>query len=448
MNTTGALIPYFRKSSGEDPTESLRRQRAAVSAWAESNGVPLLDAVEEPGVSGSRHWRERRLGDVVEAIARGEAAGLIVEEQSRLTRGKQLHVAELWDELERLDARLVCTAEGIDTATGDHELNFGLRALLARDQWKQYKRRSDAVKAARIARGVMIGPAPTGYRKADDGTLDPDELAPVVRSLFEMRASGSSWGALLSYIAAETGREWTQAGIAGIVRNPVYRGDLVYGDLVNEGAHEALVDAPLWVAAQRRGKEQARSGRKTDKWLLSGLVTCGSCGHSLIVWRGASTRNGRPVKRFDRRYRCTNRACPERRSVNAPDIEAWLPETLWTLAGSKIKETLLGVDLAPLVEAVAMVQRRVDQVMAPEARDALGDLWAADVKARRLELEAAQAALGEAQATSGDDGADVHDLRERWPDMTTKERRDWLDWYGVRVEVRGSKPADWVLVLP
>src|SRR5437773_10596904 len=100
------LIPYLRKSSGEDETQSFARQRAAITQWAEANGVELADEIREPGVSGNRHWRDRRLGEAVQAVAGGEAAGIVVEELSRLTRGRQSHAADLWDALNDVGARL------------------------------------------------------------------------------------------------------------------------------------------------------------------------------------------------------------------------------------------------------------------------------------------------------------------------------------------------------
>jgi DNA invertase Pin-like site-specific DNA recombinase len=449
MNTTGRLIPYMRKSSGEDPEGSLARQRGAIRAWAETNGIELAPEVWEPHVSGKKPWRERGLGEAIDRVAAGEAAGIIVEEQSRLSRENMKATAEVWDALESADARLVCAAEGIDTASGDHELRFAIQAALAREQWKQYARRMADMKRRKIEAGIFIGPAPTGYRKAADRTLEPDpDVAPIVRALFELRASGASWGDLLKVMDEHTGRTWTQQGIAGIIRNRVYLGDLVYGDLVNEGAHEAVVDSPLWLAAQRRGKAPARSGPKSDRWLLSGLLVCGTCGHSMVVWRGAARRNGREQK-LHRRYRCTNRSCTARPSVRAPEIEEWTVSTLWQLLGSRIRESSRARDLGPLVEDIERTKRRLEQVQTPESMDALGDDWPANVKARRLEHEAALTALGEARQSEGrrDDDAIV-DLRDRWDDMTPAEQREALRLYAIEyVEVRGPKPSDWLLGL-
>lgn len=448
MNTTGVLIPYMRKSSGEDPQGSLDRQRASIRAWAETNGVGLAPEVWEPNVSGKKSWRERGLGEAIERVARGEAAGIIVEEQSRLSRENMRATAEVWDALESAGARLVCAAEGIDTASGDHELRFAIQAALAREQWKQYARRMADMKARKVEAGIFIGPPPTGYVKQADKTLAIDPVwAPVVRSLFERRAAGASWGDLLRYIDQVAGVKMTQPGVTGIIRNRVYMGHLHYGDLVNENAHEALVDAPLWHAAQREGKAPARSGRKSDDWLLSGLLTCGSCGHSMIVWRGAATRNGRP-QAPQRRYRCTNRKCERRMSVRAPEIEQWVVDDVVRLLGSRVHEERETVDVRPLKDAAERTRRRLEQVQTPEAMDALGDDWAANVKARRQEHEKALAELGAARAEATEP-VDVVDLRERWPGMSTPERRDALKRYDIRrVIVYGPTPSSWMIDLP
>ena len=188
------LIPYMRKSSGEDEQGSLARQRQAIRSWAKRNKVTLAGEVWEAGVSGSKDWKQRALGQAIAACEQGEAGGIIVEEQSRLSRENGLATAEVWDALERAELRLVCAAEGLDTANGDHELNFAIKAALAREQWKQYKRRSEATKKHAVEQlGIHIGPAPFGYTRALHEPLRRDpKLWKVVRDAFELRATGAS----------------------------------------------------------------------------------------------------------------------------------------------------------------------------------------------------------------------------------------------------------------
>ena len=426
---------------------SLARQRAAIQRWAEANGVELAPEVWEPRVSGGKtSWRDRGLGLAIAAVERGEAAGIIVEEQSRLSRENMRATAEVWEALEKAGARLVCTAEGIDTATGDHELRFNINAALAREQWKQYRRRAIDFQARKVAEGVPFGPTPIGYRKRPDGKLEIDpETAPVVREIFELRSQG--WGGarlagLLDEKAPRAKGRWSRQAVAFILRNPLYyTGRPRHGETVSDWDAGAIVDAPLWHAIQR-AKAPARP--RSARWLLTGIAVCGSCGQCLEPH--TSRPGGRGTKPY-RYMRCMNRSCDARRGASALRLERYVVETLWTLIGSRIREPRPGPDTAVLEEAVARAQRRFDQALAPEARDALGDLWAADVKARRLELEAAQAALGEARA-EGDGEAELIDLRERWDDMGPTERRERLRRYAIeRLIVNGPKATDWEIEL-
>ena len=53
------LVPYLRQARAKEVTISFDEQRAAITAWAEREGVALAPEIVERGVSGSRSWRER-----------------------------------------------------------------------------------------------------------------------------------------------------------------------------------------------------------------------------------------------------------------------------------------------------------------------------------------------------------------------------------------------------
>jgi hypothetical protein len=67
------LVPYLRQSRLKERTISIEEQRRDIQAWAQANGVPLAAEVTEQRVSGSKPWRERDLGDAVDACERGES---------------------------------------------------------------------------------------------------------------------------------------------------------------------------------------------------------------------------------------------------------------------------------------------------------------------------------------------------------------------------------------
>src|SRR5262245_30259531 len=112
------LIPYIRQSRKKERTISLDEQRRSIERWAREAGELLADPVIEQGVSGSKAWRYRALGEAVREVEQGRAQGIVVAYQDRLSRENGLATAEVWDALQQAEARLVCAAEGLDTATG------------------------------------------------------------------------------------------------------------------------------------------------------------------------------------------------------------------------------------------------------------------------------------------------------------------------------------------
>jgi DNA invertase Pin-like site-specific DNA recombinase len=72
------LVPYLRQSRAKERTISIDEQRRDIRRWADANGVELAPEIVGQGVSGSKPWRERALGQAVDACERGEASGIMV----------------------------------------------------------------------------------------------------------------------------------------------------------------------------------------------------------------------------------------------------------------------------------------------------------------------------------------------------------------------------------
>ena len=211
------------------------------------------------------------------------------------------------------------------------------------------------------------GRPPYGYRLADAGPhpnkvhaawgrrahrLEPDPATvPVVRWMFAQRLAGHSAARITRALndagipcpsAADpernphrTGAVWTLRTVAAILANPRYTGRQVWNrqrtdfDLVDpantglghrqvqrwnlpEGwvisrhpAHPALVSEADFIAAQDATAPRGPAGPATRRYLLAGLLACGTCGRRLeSAWS-----NGKPA------YRCrhghTSAARPE-----------------------------------------------------------------------------------------------------------------------------------------
>jgi DNA invertase Pin-like site-specific DNA recombinase len=318
------LIPIGRKSAREDPTASRERQEAVVASWAKNNPDVALEAmVWENSVSGSSDWQKRGLGDVLERIRSGEADGIIVENQDRLSRGNQKQAAELWEALQEVKARLVCVADGLDTATGDHEMLFTIKGAVAREQAKQMARRTDAMKKSKIGSGVYISAIPPfGYdRDEETKKLVPNAQAPIVLELFERRASGQSYVPLCRWLdvvapGGITGKGWAKQTLKRFFRNRAYIGEASQGDYVNPAAHPAIVDEVVFAAVQARFRHrEASRPKKEEAALLSGLARCSCCGYAL----SRATSNGYVIYRHR-----TGTTCPEASSIILKNLDDYV----------------------------------------------------------------------------------------------------------------------------
>ena len=205
------LIPYIRQSRPGERDVSFEQQWDAIEGWARSNGAKMtvssLDAAEADGLverktSGAKGWRERELGRIIEACRRKQASGVIVFDQSRLTREDLLGTAEVWDALEKAKADLV-------DATGGGKVNrmqYVLKAEMNRQQWEQARDRGNDTRRRHVDAGIHGGAkVPFGYRRGPDRVFVIDEHeAEGVRFCFRSRARGMSWHTL----AAEMDARW------------------------------------------------------------------------------------------------------------------------------------------------------------------------------------------------------------------------------------------------
>jgi DNA invertase Pin-like site-specific DNA recombinase len=427
----GIYVRVSRKGDREDERfHSPREQAERASALAIAKGYTPGPVFEDIDVSGATAPADRpAMGELLVAVERGELAGIAAFSLDRLSR-EPAHGDALVRQVTKAGGVLLTPdiPDAIDSPTG--EFTFGMLLQVAKLYRSQAGARFASAKERSILAGIPVGPTPVGYRQRPDRRLEVDpETAPVVRELFERWARGEGRGALAQVLDEATGRTWSREAIPRIIKSRLYAtGRMTYGDLVSEWDAGAIVDEPLWHAAQRVAPP--RPPRSEDGWLLTGLLRCGACGRNL---KGSTNSSKYGTYR---NYKCRNRACPARVSVSARRIEPWV--VLQSLkAGDEVVTRGATPDLAPLEEALATAERRYEQAKSPEVRDALGDDWPADVKARRLERDEAAARLGEAHQEAGVEAIDFR-LRDVWDGLSAADRRSSLRlfWKEIRVGAR------------
>jgi len=245
----------------------------------------------------------------------------------------------------------------VDFQAADHELLMLAMGLASKREITRTRIRVRTAMAAQTEQGRYLGGRPPyGYLLADAGPhpnkahaawgrrarrLEPDpDTSPVVRWIFAQRLEGHSVARIARALneagipcpsAADparnphrSGQTWTVATVTAILSNPRYTGRQVWNrqptsrDLIDpantglghrdiqrrnlpEGwvisacpAHPALVSEADWITAPRASAPRGPAGPATRRYLLAGLIRCGTCGRRLE----SSWSNGKPA------YRC------------------------------------------------------------------------------------------------------------------------------------------------
>ena len=443
-SVTAPLIVYVRqsKTDGKEDGRNLSpaQQETRARAFATDRGYGVGETIADLDVSGGVHPRERPgMARALAEIKAGRAGGLVAFSLDRFSRDPG-HGDELVREVTSHGGVLLAPdmPEDIDSPTG--EFTFGMLLQVAR----LYRRTAGArfalsVEQA-IARGIPVGRVPYGYRRKPDRTLEIDpEAAAIVRELFERRIAGEGFGVLTDWMMERTGRVWSRAGVSDLVDNPLYKdGRVRSGKHVSPIECGAIVDAATWQAAQR--PKHVQDGRtRAGRLLLSGLLVCAGCGHKLHPTGDHAAR--RP-KAGGRRYKCACRSCTARASILAEPLERAVIERAFQVSRELVERPSETVELAPLEDALAAATRRWEHVQSPDVQDAMGDGWAAQLRLRRDEMDAAARALGEARAKAGvsEHGGRVFQLGHIWDDLTPEQQRDALQHTIERVVVTKVPP--------
>lgn len=318
---------YFRLSQEDErqgESLSIENQRMILRKYAEDNGFEIHGEYVDDGVSGTTFERpevQRLLDDAKTGIINT----IIVKDLSRFGRN-YIEVGQYLDYVfPAFGIRFIAIQDNVDTSNRDSSAMEMMPIMNIFNEWHaaNTSKKFRAVWKAKAKEGVFHGKkASYGYVKSTDakGTLVIDEeVAPNVRRIFEMYASGLS-PRRISEILNEEGvpcpgqyafdkvghkgkpgdrRLWGQITIANMLKNMIYIGHMPqlrstsvsyknhkrYNKDQSEweivyNTHEPIIPQELWDKVREREKSVAQ-GRKTKTGYthpLSGFLYCADCG--------------------------------------------------------------------------------------------------------------------------------------------------------------------------
>jgi site-specific DNA recombinase len=332
-------------------------------------------------------------------IRNGEAGGIIVATLDRFSRDVADALVTI-REVEKLGGRLYCGDGDVTLQNGSDEFTATVRlAAAAFDRARKREYLDNSVRSA-IERGVHLS-APFGYVKSNGKgsrlAVNPVE-APTVLRMFEMRARGCSWTVIANATNAAgvlprpskrdgvvRHARWTAQTVKQIVHSETYMGVAHNGTRRHEGAHDAIVTAELFHAANHaRGVKPAGPA---DGYLLTGLGRCSLCGYALI-------HQGQGERRY---YRCQHDGC-RALSVPAGPIEQHVADA-FALDFLDVEMVATATDDHVIGAESAVTAARARLAGLFEMAGGLGEMSASEREMFDGQLRGARACLRDAEAS-------------------------------------------------
>jgi DNA invertase Pin-like site-specific DNA recombinase len=432
---TPAYALYRRSRAHQDL--SVEEQRQEIGRWAAQHGYEIVRefADDRSGLDTGRRRGFLTLLEVCSDSRRRRADVVLVYDVSRFSRLEPDEAAFHEFSLRRAGVRVVYTHEpGANEAGVAGHLMKSLKRVMAHDYSLKLSQVVTRGLRAHAERGLWVGGQPAyGLRRAvrqPDGSLrllprgrwkakgeavvlvpDPFE-AGVLAEIYKTYVSDKGLGAIATMLngrgvpAPRAGGAWSKGTVWAILRNPLYKGTVIYGKaryseigkkhgkarrpesdwIVVEDAAPTIIPVELWEAAQaKHGTRKFGVGRPWHRpYLLSGLVVCGHCSKRFRAHK--QTRGRIPAYYVCGSYIASGLAVCDGLRIPVP----YLDEAVINGIRKRLKEVLNREVLAA----------RLRELLGPEST--AGDAVAA-LEARLAETTRKIGRLVDALAAGGDD---------------------------------------------
>ena len=261
-----------------------------------------MTVIADPGLSG-KNLERPGLQQLLHMVDEGHVANVLTWRLDRLSRNLS-DLILLADRFGQAGVALHSFTEKIDLSSATDRMFYNILGSFAQFYREQLAENVRMGMQQAVRQGKWVNRPKTGYALVD-GELVANEMAPVVRRIFTLRAEGQSQGK----IADATGIKYST--VLSILGSRIYLDQVQMNGEWFPGRHEAII-TPEQFAAAHRGRVKGRA-RGTD--LLSGRVRCGLCQRLMAL-----DQNGQG----QRLYRCHHRGrgCPQPRRTNVGLLRA------------------------------------------------------------------------------------------------------------------------------
>lgn len=308
MKNLNAMFLRISREKNEDE-DTLQNHREILEDYCIKNDI-VYERYEEI-ISGGKDTLENRpqLKALLDNIEKYES--IIVIDIDRLARNGLISQT-IKKKCIDYDIKIITPSQTFDLRNNSSDsLLYDLRSAFAEYEYRNIAYRQKYNKKQRAKRGEAMGGIPYGYKKnPTTRKLEIfEEEAKIVRYIFQLHKEGLGSFSIRDRLNAEGIKAkrthfWNLPSIKRIIRNPVYKGTMVWRDrekiiengkekyvtkeeVVVENAHPAIISVDEWELANIERKSRAeqftRNRKKTVTFMLSDLVYCSVCGHKMVM---------------------------------------------------------------------------------------------------------------------------------------------------------------------
>ena len=352
LNNVGIYLRLSKDDEKAGESLSIDNQRKILQRYISEKGWNLVDEYVDDGWSGT-NFNRPNVQRLLEDAKSGKVNIILVKDLSRFGRN-YIEVGQYVDYIFPLyNIRFIALTDNVDTADKQSSGMEMMPIMNVFNEWHaaNTSKKVRAVREANARAGrYQAAFAPYGYIAGTDEKRTPvidEEVAPIVRRIFELYASGQSAQKISqtlnydgitapsTYLEKKVGRVrrrtevcpfWSACTILQILKNPTYIGELaqmkrttasfknhkiIMKDkndwVVIPNAHEAIIDRELWDKCQERKKpyRRGRSTKRSGTDPLSGLIICPKCGSTIrLSWNTTHKGKERIQVRYRHFYNC------------------------------------------------------------------------------------------------------------------------------------------------
>lgn len=338
---------YIRVSTLEQAQEgySVGEQKERLIAYCKAKDWLIADIYVDGGYTGSNLNRP----GIQKLISETDKFDLVlVYKLDRLSRSQRDTLYLIEEVFRPKGVDFISMQESFDTSTPFGKAMIGLLAVFAQLEREQIKERTWMGRVARAKTGLHHGGGniPIGYEYEDGKLIVNPYEAEQVRKIYEWYLAGASLKGITDRLQDEgythkysSYNSWSS--VRNILGNETYTGTLHFGDIVVEGAHEAIISKEQFNAAQiLRGKRQEQYGSTAfqSKHLLTGLLFCGHCGGRYYL---------RNTGKYSY-YACYSRTKQIKGMIKDPNCKnkIWKAQDLEPIIDAQIRELLSSPQMA------------------------------------------------------------------------------------------------------